>query len=487
MENTKVVRLLKSLTKEELNELEKFIASPYFSRKRDCMPLFKALRSFWPEFGEQASNNAVFERVYPGKKYGGAGSVSLLSTISSELYILGLEFLRYSELEKDGLQKNLLLLKNLRKKNLQKEFFKELGKAEIENSISRGSSDSFLESCRLSTVYGEFVWDRGDMSGLYDALLKRCESALAFALITTYKFMDTKETASHFNINTGRTFADIVLESLNSEKMLSELKKENEQLYLYVYANHLVYMMNNEPQNHEHYSKLKEILDSNLEKFGHTEKYMLYQALETYIVVQLEHTQHEENTRELFNIYKKALALGVHKVSPEGYLEPTVFRNIFTAATDAGELDWAEEFINKYSAELPEEFAGGMKDYALANLHFIKGEFESALKRIINIRYDYPLHKIDAKVLQFKIYYELGNFEQGFSMLDTTKHYLSAAVDMNIHMKGRYINFIKFAADLLKTKTGNKKEADHMLEKFKAAKAVESQSWLVEKMGELLR
>ncbi len=487
MEGTKIVNLLKTLSRDEMDELEKFVSSPYFSRKRDCIPLLKSLRSFYPEFGWKASGKAVYEKAYPGKKFGDKKSVSMLSTLSSELYRLGLEFLRFSELEKDELQKNLLLLKNLRRKNLQKEFFKEHGKAEIENSISRGSAESFLESCRLSTVYGEYVWDRGDVKGLYEALLKRSESALAFAIITSYKFMDTKETASHFNINTGRTFADIVLESLDSEKMLSELKNENEQLYLYVYTNHLIYMMmNKEPQDHEHYNRLKEVLDTNLEKFGHTEKYMLYQAIENYIVIHLEHSQHKKNVKELFNTYKKALELGIHKASPDGYLEPTVFRNIFTAAIDADELKWAEEFVIKYSPELSEEFSEGMKDYALANLHFIKDEFEQALKRIINIRYDYPLHKIEAKILQFKIYYELGNFEQGFNMLDTTKHYLSAADDMNTHMRERYTNFIKHASELLRVKTGRGKDAGRMLEKLKAGKAVEGQIWLVEKMEKLV-
>src|SRR5260221_2944711 len=220
------------------------------------MPLFKSLRSFYPEFGEKASGKSVYEKAYPGKKYGDSKSISMLSTLSSELCKLGIEFLRYLELEKDEIQKRLLLLKSLRSKKLQREFLKELGKAGSEDSVSRGSTESFLESYRLNTAYGEYTWDRGDTSGLYDALLKRTDDALAFALITVYKFMDTKDTARHFNIKTGRTFADILLESLDSEKMLAGLKTNNESLYPYIYANHLVYMMNNEPQNHEHYNTL---------------------------------------------------------------------------------------------------------------------------------------------------------------------------------------------------------------------------------------
>lgn len=487
MENSKLITILRTLTKEEFRDFEKFIESPYFTRGRDCAPLFKALKNCYPEFtGSRVSKKAVYEKMFPGKKYGDKKSESILSTLSSEMYKLGLEFLTYSEMAKDDIQKRLFLLKSLRNKNLQKEFKKELSKAGSEDPLSRGSTESFLENYRINSVYGEYAWDRGDTGGLYDALLKRTESALAFALISAYKFMDTKDTARHFNIKTGRTFADIVLESLDSEKMLAELKINNESLYPYIYANHLVYMMNKEPQNHDHYNKLKKTLESNREKFGHSEIYMLYQALETYLMVDLEISQHIDAAREIFDTYKSALELGVHKVSPDSYLEPTVFRNIFTAARDVNELEWAEEFINKYSRELPEEFAEGMKDYAMANLHFTKGEFEKALSRIVNINYDYPLHKIDAKVLQFKIYYELGNIEQAYNMLDTTRHYLNADIDINVLIKERNSNFIKHASELLKVKTGSPKDAGFILEKIKSDKSVESKAWLVDKMEELI-
>ncbi len=486
MENTKVVRLLKSLTKNELNELEKFISSPYFSRKRDCVPLLKSLRSFWPEFDVKTTNNAVYEKAYPGKLYGSTGSVSLLSTLSSELYLLGLEFLRYSELEKDESQKKLLLLRSFRGKNLQKEFEKEFGKTEDENSVTHGSAGSFLESYRLNMIYSEYVWDRGDMERLYETQLNCSADALAFAIITAYKFMDMQNTAKHMDIKTHNSFTDIVLESLNGEKMLDAMKKDNNSLFPYISANYYIHMMKKEPENRGHYNRLKQTLENNIEKFGHTEKYMLHQAMETHMVIQLEHNRYSiDIARELFELYKNELKLGVHKISPDGYLEPTVYRNIFLTACDINEFEWAENFINRYSRELPIEFAEGMKDYSLARLYFIKKDFEKALGKIVNINYDYPLHKIDAKVLHFKICYELGSYEQAFNILDTTKHYLSATDDIPNVFRKKNSTFVKFASEALKLQTGKAKDAGYVLEKLEKEEIIESKAWLIEKMQTL--
>ncbi|MEO8514193.1 MAG: hypothetical protein ABI543_11575 [Ignavibacteria bacterium] len=486
MENSKIVRLLKTFTKPELNELERFVSSPYFSRKRDCMPLLKSLRRFWPEFDERSSSKAVYEFAFSGKTYGDKRSVSMLSTISSELYKLAVEFLRYSEFEKEENQKKLLLLRSLRRKNLRNEFEKEFGKQLSDSSISHGSAPGFLESSRLNSIYSDYLWDRGDMPGLYETQLISTSDAMAFALITGFKFMDLQNTAKLMDIKTHSSFTDIVLDALDGEKMLEAMQETKDSLYPYISANYYIYMMKKIPGESSYYNKLKQTLESNIEKFGHTEKYMLYQAMETHLVIELEHNSYNaEVARELFELYRDELKLGIHKVSPEGYLEPTVYRNIFLTACDINEFEWAEEFINMYSRELPAEFAESMKNYSLARLYFIKKDFEKALQKISGINYDYPLHKIDAKVLHFKICYELGRFEQAFNILDTAKHYLSATLDIPNVSKKRNNAFFKYAAEVLKQVTSKVKDKGSLLKKVEREEIIESRVWLIEKIQAL--
>lgn len=504
MENSKLIRVLRSLSKAEMKELEKFISSPYFSTGRDCKLIFDILKRSWPEFsGVQMTKAFVYEKLYPGKSYGDKRSKSILSTLSSELYGLVLKFLTYSGLKNDNRGKKLLLLRNLLDKNLYREFDTEYHDTITDNTLNenserRGSAGNFLESFRLQYIYNEYTWKRSDMEGLYNGLKQSSDDAIAFVMITAYKFMDTKDTASvTFNIKTGQTFADILLGALDNEKMLAELKEFYPDLYTYISANHLVYMMNrdktrvNDESLHQ-YRKLREVMESNSDAFGHREKYMLYQALENYMAIRLEQNQQEkDNYKELFDIYRSSLEQGVYKVSRESSIEPTVFRNILMTACDMNEFDWAADFIENYSGELPGEFAESMKSHAYATLYFNKGEFEKALKHIVNIKYDYLRHKIDAKVLQFKIFYELGDYEPAFNILDTLRHYISSSGEIASLVRTRFSAFIKYAGELLRVKSsGNNGEkkintADEILVRLKNENAVESGVWLLKKLEEI--
>src|SRR5690349_19258339 len=154
MENSKLVSILRALSRDELKELEKFIASPYFTTGRDCMPLFLVLKARWPKFtGHSITKSAVYEELYPGKTYGDKKSKSILSTLSSELYGLTLEFLTYSNLKSDERGKKLLLLRNLLDKNLYKQFEAAYNDTITDNTLNenserRGSAVNFLESFR---------------------------------------------------------------------------------------------------------------------------------------------------------------------------------------------------------------------------------------------------------------------------------------------------------------------------------------------------
>lgn len=504
MENSKLVKVLKTITKEEFKELEKFTASPYFTTGRDCTSLLRSLKTCYPEFsGEKVLKAAVYNRMYPEKPYGDKKSESMLSTLSSELYRLTLEFLTYSQFKSDKRGKKLMLLRNLIDKKLYKEFEGEYKDAVTdddlnENSDRRGSAFNFLESHRLQYLNNEYAWKRSDMLGLYNGLLASTDDAITFALITSYKFMDTKDTASYtFNIDTSRTFSDILLESLDSEKMLTQLEEIYPDIYPYIHANYLVYKMNRkkgqaDDESLQYFHKLKNMFGENYDKFGHREKYMLSQAMENFLTIRLDAKNDEYGFSELFLLYKQSLELGTYKISAEHNIEPTVFRNIIITATDVKEYEWAEKFIAEYSKELPAEFAEGITDHAYATVFFNKGEYEKALKYISRIKYDHPRHKVDSKVLQFKIYFELGEFEPAYNILDTLRHFASKDENVPVSFKRRISGFIKYAGELLKIKanytpTNHGGKQQEVVSKLKEGQPVEANGWLIKKLEELCK
>ncbi|MBK8983686.1 MAG: hypothetical protein IPM38_15555 [Ignavibacteria bacterium] len=68
MRSLRLVNILKTFTKEEIKEFEKFVASPYFSRGRNLSPFFSVIKKYYPEFyPDQYSAEKIFRELFSGK------------------------------------------------------------------------------------------------------------------------------------------------------------------------------------------------------------------------------------------------------------------------------------------------------------------------------------------------------------------------------------------------------------------------------------
>ncbi len=85
-----------------------------------------------------------------------------------------------------------------------------------------------------------------------------------------------------------------------------------------------------------------------------------------------------------------------------------------------------------------------------------------------------------------KIYYELGNIEQAYSLVDSYKHFLSSTKEITeIYLK-RYEKFLKYYFYLLRIKSGQSKEKPaFILSKIEKEDKINNKKWLLEKAAEL--
>ena len=82
----KIFQIIASLEKEESEEFEDFINSPYFSKSRDYPPILKTIYSFnnnWNKLKEITSEE-FYAKIFPGISY----SNKTLSNRINELTIL---------------------------------------------------------------------------------------------------------------------------------------------------------------------------------------------------------------------------------------------------------------------------------------------------------------------------------------------------------------------------------------------------------------
>lgn len=488
MQNSKLITLLRTLDKDEIKELEKLVESPYFSRGRDCAHLLKALKYFYPSFESPELTPAVlFKKMYPGKKYEEAKSDSLISTLSTELYKLCKDYLIQAELNGDNFQKDNLLLRQFRKRNLNKEYTKEYEKlcSGIENS-SGDSGSIFLNKYLLNLVHGDYTRSTGNIKGLLDSLIAGSEGLTALALIRSFITAGSKHNAQTYNIHIGYSFTDTFLNSLRLEELLENMKMNNDPFYPYVAAYYMAYMKGKHPGNSVYYRRLKELMEKEGEKFAHSEKHVLYLVLISYLSERTGERRDDALKRELFEIYNTMYRLNIFKPSPRERLDPNIFITALGSAFQLDRHEWAEEFIYTASPDLSPEYREGMKDFALGQLYMRKGEYEKALEKIIHVKYVYNLQKLDVKAMQVKLHYELNNFEQALSVIDAAKHYIATTNEVSDTYKKLHLVMLKYTAELIKRKTNNNlKDIDMVIEKMKNENQLLSRGWLLKKYEDL--
>lgn len=488
MKDSKVAEILKTLDKAELKELGKFVQSPYFSRGRDVMPLFNFIKKFHPAFDNPSfTREFVYEKIYPGKKYGDAKSNSLLKTLMSDLFKLCNEYLSYSEFKNDSSKKSTYLLKQLRERKLYKAFEKEY--AGTKNNLAAFgpvSVDSFHELYSNANEYTAYCIDTGNIQGVFDSLLSGGEYSLTHSLIKAFMNPDLKASTIAFNINYKPNFSDFLIESLDSEKMISKMRESNNEFLPYIEIFYTASMMGRHPKDEAYYYKLKSLLDEHIDLFEHSQKYILYSMLGSYCARMSTYGNSLKFVQEEFDVYDRILKLGIYKYSPKDDFQINNFRNIVLTALDVNEIDWLEEFTEKYYMELHPDHRENMRYYTLAHVYFCRKEFETALDHINKVKYNYFLFKIDVRYLMFRLYYEMGYDEQAFSTISSITQFLKESKDISEGFKKRGNKFVKYSRELLRRRTErNTKDLSLFKKQVEESEDVNSRGWILEKIGEM--
>lgn len=488
MTDSKLIKILRTFSEKEFRDFEKFVDSPYFSMGRDLSGFFKSLKPFYPEFeSKNFSTEKIFSILFPEKKFNEKTSGNILHKLSSELFKLTREFMIQTELSKDSSRKYFYLLNQLREKKLYKEFEKEYKNSESEtkNTI-KGSVNDFLGKYYLKHCFLEYSIERNNVRNAFDSILTLGEYVVIVALIKGFRNIDTNMSAENFNIKNRYNLVDNFMKHLDSGRLLEEMKRNNDKFYPYAAVSYAIHKMCKYPDVNEHYFNFKKLVNEYLPLFGHSERYVLFQTMISYCTRKIESDDREIFIREEFENYKKTIELGIYKFSKTDKIQINGFRTITLSAIDNGEIDWLEEFVKQYNKELDIEHRENMMYYSLAFIYFEKKDYEKALENIMKIKYNFILFKMDVKNLMFKIYYELGYFEQAFSMLDAMKHYASNTNDLSEKFKLRVGNFIKYASKILKIKTaGNKSDVNHLVSELKKEKYIDSHAWLLKKIYDL--
>lgn len=485
MKDSKLIKMLKTFSVTELAEFEKFVDSPYFSRGRNLSEFFKCLKPFSPDFeSKDLTSENIFLKLYPGKTSEVKSSDNIIHKLSSETYKLCKEFLIQIELNKDENRRYFYLLNQLRMKKLYNEFEKEYKISQsLDENFFKGSVNYFMDKYFLCHSYLEYNIDKCDFGNTFENILLLGEYSAAISLIKGFRNIDTNNSSEKFNVKVRYNLVDNFINHLNSDKLIEEMKMNKDSFYPYVAVSHGIYKMFTNPDNDEYYYRFKNLVNEHLELFGHSEKYILFQTMIGYCIRKHNEENQRQFVREEFQIIKEIFKLGIYKYNESDKIQINSFRTIVISAVDNGDIEWLEDFVNRYIGELHIEHRESMKYFSFAYINFEKNEFEKALEYIMKVKYEFFLFKLDVKNLMFKIYFELDYTEQAYSLLDTMRHYLSNAKDLSESIIARERNFIKYASELLKLKSESKiLNSNYLKDKLENERYLEGRKWLLQKI-----
>jgi len=487
MKETKLIDILRTLSEEELKELKKFVASPYH-RKRDLEELFSILRPFHPAYDDKKlTKEYVYGKLIPGKKFGDKKSDSLLTSLTSELFLLCKDFLIQLEFEKNENFRRYFLLKQLRNRKLLNEHVKDAKPAMEFLEKDSGIDFELIEKFYLSSSFVEYHIDAHEFEECYEMVIRQNEYLSAAALIGMLRFSSQQEAAEYgYNLETRKNLTQTILKHLDVDALIEDLESSGSRYHAYVEINYIGHMINTRELSKDLYYRMKTLLNDNQELLSKRELYIFYSMLTAYGHKVFGSKVRSDNEDEVFDLYSKMIELGAYKFSPDDYMQVGLFRGMLITSRASGKLEWMKKLIDEHLKELHPNYIDNMRSYAMGQYYYGLGEYEKALESLIVLKSDYFLYKKDLKNLLFRIYYELGYIEEAYSMLENMKKYLSSTDDLSDRIKKPSQNFVRYAGELLKARERkDKSEIEFMKKKIRESDEIESANWLIDKFDEI--
>ncbi len=484
--DTKLIAFLRTFSKIELSEFDKFLKSPYFKKERDPLPLYNYLKRHYPEFPpDKVIEEQIINELYPGEKSDDKKYRDLVRNISSTLLKAVNEFMIHSSVKNNVMLKNRIVLNGFLDRNLLKYYdqyltdtYKELS---MMNQESATVALEYFQLEQLNTRYFAYTLEYKKFLDHGIRSLEWNSAQFILNLIWTAKIKYLEETYN--NAKPESDFTNRIIEAIDIEKAIDAFSAHEK--YPQLLFNYYAYKSIINENDLDYYRKAKTIFIANRSNISRFEKNFFYADLMNILSSGKDISDGYKRS-ELFEIMSFCVEDKAYKVSDDDFMHPSFYRSAVIHSTAVREYDWAENFIENYTDELQPEYVDNMKYFSLAVVKFARGDFEESLQYVSKVKYDFVRLKTDVKFLMLKIYYELNLEDPAHFLIDTFKHYASDSKEISEDTRISVKNFLKHYSQLHKLKNTHKSsEVEFIRKTMDNEKLLYHKDWLLEKANEL--
>lgn len=490
MLKNKAFDVIKSFTPAELRSFDLFVSSPYYNTNKAVIKLFGVLRKYIQGGpGKPLTEETIFEKIYPGKKY----NYGIMKNLLSELFGLCEKFLAVHPMEGDttaDFEESIRRLKNYNKHSLEKLFHSEYKKLEDKMEYSVLSMEYYRNRNRLLETLHKHYTIKSKYTGASVTLYPMSIFSTCDIIATIKKDIAGMEyLQNQLNYNPEVNVTEAFYRNFDFESFLKDIKGLEAEHYNYISLQIRLMKLYKEPGNYDNYRELKEFIFSRIDKYSNSEKWFLTSALFNFILNNYVDFSSEESLNELAEIRKTQLANVKFNTEGLAPLQSGVFRNIIEIFVIMGDLKFAGEIVEKHLPDIEESKRKSSYAYSMALIEEAKGNNEKVLEHIRDVEFSDYQAKYSVKMVALVAYYNLGYIEEGLSAIDSMKHFMKDADEFTEKVKMHLTSRVLVLEKLFKIKANPEKYTlSDITELEKSANMYLSarKKWFMSKTAELM-
>jgi hypothetical protein len=462
MENSRLLKLLRTFSPDELKSLKKFVQTPFFNQRPEVAALLGALEKSIRTQKPAPEKEAVYPLIFDKSPF----DDHRLRMAMSFLYKEACRFLTVRDFLDNTRQQQKRLATIFRQRGLTDQFEQALEAAtalHLEDPLR--NADHYQENYELLLEKHRFDIDRQSVGGLnLQELSDQSDYAFLARKLWQSCFMLSHQAVSNTTYRFG--LLDVVLEQVEQSDAINIPA-----IAVYYFC----YRALTHPDDPTQFQQFK----TRVLQFGHLfpagELRDLYILAINFCIRQY-NAGNSEYLREQFDFYKEGLDKKYFLT--DGSLSRYTYLNAATSGLVMHELEWVNQFIHSYREHLPEAYRDSLFSFNLARLEYQRRNLGIALQLLQKADYREILLNLAAKTLQMKIFYELGETDLLESHLQAIKTFIHRKKVMGYHREN-YLNTVYFTQKLLETAAFDKKTRLSLRTQIESTKAVAEKEWLL--------
>lgn len=469
MQNSHLIVVLKTFSKKEGRDLQKWLESPAHNQREDVITLLEYLfTNGHLESDKHLKKEKIYSKIFPGEPFDDA---KLRQTMHFLLKTVE-EFLIYQEFQENVTYHKVLLASNYLKRNLEKPFHKAIRTAEEIQYQSPYQEEQYLRNeFLIEQEKNEFQSSRQRTAKIN---FQELSDMLDISYIAT-KLRHGCAMLSHQAVYKTAYDTGLLDEALRYIESKNLLHIPAIAVYYNIYK---TITASNEPKFFE---QLVQQIQENGHLFPETVLRSFYLHTINYCIRKI-NSGEEAYVRTSFELYRQGLEKKI--LLENDSIDPILYRNIAVNGIRLHEFKWVEQFIYAYKEHLEEQHQENFFQFTLARLRFEQKDYGAAMGLLAKTDFSDILIQLNAKTMLMKIYYELEETDALESLLESMRTYLNRKGVIAYH-RLNYQNVIKYTKKLVRTNPYNKTQIAKLRQEITAANPLTEKAWLLKQLEEM--